>query len=107
MQGEFFPSAFRRSGMALIAPSPIEQDYIHGIYFHELVKGIVEATTRERLMGIVDGLKQREGIEALILGGTELSLIFSGDSACGIPLLDSTEIHVAAITDRMLQDAGV
>jgi aspartate racemase len=42
-------------------------------------------------------MKKEEGIEALILGGTELPLILTDSGALGIPYLDTTQIHVEAI----------
>ncbi len=76
--------------------------YIHDKYFAELVKGIILPETRERLLTIVDQMKERVGIEGLILGGTELSLILRDEHARGIPVLDTTRIHVKAIVDELL-----
>jgi aspartate/glutamate racemase len=42
------------------------------------------------------------GIDALLLGGTELSLILDESSELVVPVLDTTRIHVAAIADWML-----
>ncbi len=72
MQGRFYPEAFSSNGMELVVPVPSEQDYIHQIYFEELVKGTVLPETREKLLTIVDRLRREQGIQALILGGTEL-----------------------------------
>jgi aspartate/glutamate racemase len=44
----------------------------------------------------------RDGIQGLILGGTELSLILREPTACGIPILDTTRIHVGAIVRELL-----
>jgi aspartate racemase len=46
-------------------------------------------------------LRGQEGIEAAILGGTELSLILRDGDAV-VPLLDTTEIHVEAIVSHLL-----
>jgi len=102
MQGRFFSDVFSREGVALIAPTPDEQTYIHGKYFDELVEGIVLPETREGLLQIADRMKQREGIDGLILGGTELSLILPDATACGIPVLDTTQIHVKSAVARLL-----
>ena len=39
-------------------------------------------------------MKHRDGIDALILGGTELSLILREPTAADLPVLDTTQIHV-------------
>lgn len=102
MQGRFFPDVFSREGISLITPEPKEQDYIHDVYFGELVKGIFLPETREQLLAIVNRMKVHEDIEGLILGGTELSLILRDSRATGIPFLDTTRIHVKAIVAQLL-----
>ncbi len=102
MQGRFYPDVFSREGIALAVPDEHDQAYIHHMYFNELVKGTVLPETRQRLMKIVDRLKEREDIQGLILGGTELSLIFRDEIVCDIPVLDTTKIHAKAIVKEAL-----
>jgi aspartate racemase len=90
MQGRFYPDVFSGEGIALVTPGRAERDYIQDKYFGELVKGVILDETRERLVEIVAGMNEREGIEGLILGGTELSLILRGGTAGGVPVLDTT-----------------
>jgi aspartate racemase len=93
MQGRFYPDVFSKAGMTLATPHPDEQIYIHDKYMTELVKGVLLDDTRNELVRIAARLKERASIEALILGGTELPLILRGDTAAGLPLLDTTRIH--------------
>jgi len=102
MQGRFYPDVFSKEGIALAIPDETDQAYIHHIYFSELVKGTVLPETRERLFTIVDRLKEREGIQGLILGGTELSLILRDATVQGIPVLDTSKIHAKAIVAEAL-----
>jgi len=97
MQARFYPDVFSKQGITLAVPDEHEQAFIHQVYFDELVKGTVRPETRERLLMIVDRLKERNGIEGLILGGTELSLILRDATVRDIPVLDTTRIHVKAI----------
>jgi aspartate racemase len=97
MQGRFYPDVFLKEGIALTVPDEHDQAYIHHVYFHELVKGTALPETRERLLTMVDRLKEREGIQGLILGGTELSLIIRDATVRDIPVLDTTKIHAQAI----------
>jgi aspartate racemase len=101
MMGGFYPEIFSREGMTVLAPDPLEQDYIHEKYLGELVNGIIKPETRDRLLGIARGMKKRDGIEAVILGGTELPLILPPDNASDIRLLDTTRIHANAAVDWM------
>jgi aspartate racemase len=104
MQGRFYPDVFSREGIALAVPDEHDQAYIHHVYFNELVKGTILPETRQRLMKIVDRLKEREDIQGLILGGTELSLIFRDETVCEIPVLDTTKIHAKAIVEKALTE---
>src|SRR5258707_15341349 len=88
------------AGIALVVPSDEEQQYVHDRYLHELVNGIVLPETRVRLLEIVNRLAERERIQGLILGGTELSLILQDPRECRVLVLDTTRIHVAQASRR-------
>jgi aspartate racemase len=81
-------------GIKIVVPDLEDQDYIHEKYMSELVNGIFLAETREGLLAIVDRLKEKQGIQGLILGGTELPLILRDEADRGIPFLNTTKIHV-------------
>ena len=102
MQGRFYPDAFIREGIGLTVPSPEEQDYIHDKYINELIPGKFLPDTREGLLVIARRMKKQEGIQGLILGGTELPLILTDNPSLGIPFLDTTQIHVNAILEQAL-----
>jgi aspartate racemase len=102
MQGRFYPEVFARSGLSIAVPQPAEQPIVHDRYMNELVKGVFKPETRAKLLEMVSRLRQREGIEGVILGGTELPLILRDVSHEGMPFLDTTGIHVRAAVDHML-----
>jgi aspartate/glutamate racemase len=45
---------------------------------------------------------KRHGIDAVILGGTELSLLFANADDLPVELLDAAALHAAAIVQQML-----
>ncbi|MGH8613729.1 MAG: aspartate/glutamate racemase family protein [Gammaproteobacteria bacterium] len=102
MQGRFYPDVFSRAGIKLIVPEPEEQTYIHDKYLGELLNNIFLPETRQALLAIADELKARHGIEALILGGTELPLILRDDEHNGVRLLNTTRIHCDRIVRELL-----
>jgi aspartate racemase len=102
MRGRFYAELFSRAGMTVVVPDEQEQAYIHDKYMNELVPGIIVPETRQRLLGIVARLKEREGIEGLILGGTELPSILRDVPDAGIPFLDTTAVHVERIVARLV-----
>ena len=97
MQASFYAHAFAEAAIEVVAPQSQEQDYIHEKYLGELVAGLVLPETRAGLLKIARLMRVRDGIEALILGGTELPLILRGDNDSGIPFLDTAQIHVNAV----------
>jgi aspartate racemase len=100
MEATFYQEAFARKGMTIVTPNPAEREYIHDKYMGELFHNVIDPVTRDRLIEIVSGLEARDGIDGIILGGTELSLILTEPSYAGIPVLDTTRIHVQRIVDE-------
>ncbi|GAC1647436.1 MAG: aspartate/glutamate racemase family protein [Acidobacteriaceae bacterium] len=94
MRSPMYPDAFRRRGMEVSVPTPAEQDFIHKKYMGELVLENFRTETRAQMFSIVDAMIARHSIDGLILGGTELPLLLTGAEHRGIPLLDTTAIHV-------------
>lgn len=103
MHGHFYPDVFTREGVGLIVPTAAEQDYIHDKYINELIPGKFLPETRDGLLAIATRMKKDDGIQALVLGGTELPLILTDSSLLGIPFLDTTQIHVNAILERAME----
>ena len=103
MQAPFYPTVFSRSDVKLVLPHDEEQNYIHDIYMGELLNNVFRPETRARLVAIADEMKSRDGIDAVILGGTELPLLLRDEQHNGMPLLDTTRIHVDRLVTEMLQ----
>jgi aspartate racemase len=101
MTAGFYQKVFSEQGIALALPGEQERAWVHEIYMGELVNGIFLPATRERLLKVIEGMRQRDGIQGMILGGTELPLILR-DADCGVSLLDTTRIHVKEIVAAML-----
>jgi len=49
-------------------------------------------------------MKREQGIEGLILGGTELPLLLRDASGIGVPLLDTARLHVEAAVSELLSE---
>jgi aspartate racemase len=103
MQGGFYQKVFERKGIDLILPDAAEQEYIHSHYMIELVKGVFRSETREHFVDIAQRLKKEQGIDGLILGGTELPLLLRDEIKIDIPVLDTARLHVErAVTEVLL-----
>jgi aspartate racemase len=102
MQGGFYQKVLAREGIEVAIPGPGDQKFIHDTYLNELVNGIVRPETRERYIAIARGMKSGQGIEALILGGTELPLLLRGAIDIGVMLLDTAHLHVERAVAELL-----
>jgi len=104
MQGGFYQRVFAREGIEVAIPESGDQEFIHDTYLNELVNGVVLAATRERYIAIARRMKREQGIEALILGGTELPLLLRDAIDIGMTLLDTARLHVEAAVSELLAD---
>jgi len=104
MQGGFYQRVFAREGIEVAIPESGDQEFIHDTYLNELVNGVVLAATRERYIAIARRMKEEQGIEALILGGTELPLLLRDAIDIGMTLLDTARLHVEAAVSELLAD---
>jgi aspartate racemase len=101
MEAAFYPDVFTRQGMALVTPNGPERTWLHERYIGEMLKGDFRDETRRECIALVDRLRDRERIEGVILGGTELTLLLRSSEVAGVPALDTTALHVAAIVKRL------
>ena len=97
MQSGFYQDGFFREGIEIVTPPLESQNEIHEKYMNEFVKGIFLQGTKRILLDIVHHMRQRDGIEGLILGGTELPFILKDEDFINFTLLNTTEIHVESI----------
>jgi aspartate racemase len=96
MQSDFFQKPFLAREMSVVVPEPDDQNLIHRRLFTEIELGIIKDSTRQELLSVAKRMIDRQGIEALILGCTELPLILTKDEF-GIPFLNTTAIHAEAM----------
>ena len=96
MQAAFYPAVFARHGVAVVPPAADEQELVHTRYVGELVEGVFNDSTRTQLLEATGHMVRRDSLDGVILAGTELPLLLRTGTAHGVPLLDTTGIHVAA-----------
>lgn len=101
MNGDFFKKPFEEKAIAIVAPALREQAYISRKIAGELELGVVKDETRRAFFKIVRRMRDEEHIQAVILGCTELPLLFSGMDAA-VPVLDTLQIHLAKLIDGIV-----
>lgn len=84
----------------VIQPQPEEIDSIHEIYL-QLVKGGAGSERQfQSLREIAHTLCRRDGAEAIVPAGTELSLVFN-EGNTDFPHVDCARVHIDAIMHRL------
>jgi len=106
MRASLYPKEFQKAGIALVRPKEPEQEFIHKKYIGELLNNRFLPETRTEILNIAQRMRSEDGIEALVLAGTELPLLLRGTASSGVEFLDTSIIHVEAIVDELLRNAG-
>jgi aspartate racemase len=104
MEEEFYRGRLAdRFGLNVLTPEATERREVDRIIFEELVHGTIREESRRYYRSVISALADA-GAEAVILGCTEIGLLFdtgnpstdSGKPAPSIPLYDTTILHVEA-----------
>ena len=103
MDARFYPEVFARYDLVVVTPGESDRAFIHERYVGELLKGEFRDDTRDAFTSLVAHLRDHDGIDGIILGGTELPLLLPTPSIANVPALDTTALHVAAIVGRLRQ----
>jgi aspartate racemase len=103
MRARFYPQEFQRAGIALVVPKESEREYIHKKYIGELLNNQFLPQTKIEIMRIAHRMKAEDGVQAIVLAGTELPLLLRDSGSTAIDFLDTTMIHVEAIVAELLR----
>ncbi len=101
MASTFYQDIFRKNGMEVLIPDEDDRIVINQKLFSEIELGIFKDETRTLLVRHIGKMVQNKGIDSLILGCTEFPLILTEPAYMGIPMLNTTRIHVDAIVEEV------
>ena len=102
VESDLYPARLAPAGLEVVLPTPEERELIHAIYFGELVGGVIRDESRTALRTVVAAMRDRDGIDAIVLGGTELALIITEPTFAGVPVLNTAQVQVDAAVDWLL-----
>ena len=102
MEQDYMKNDFIQNGIEIVVPDPADRKLVARRILEELELGIVKENTLKEINGIIDRMRISEGIEAVILGCTELPLLLN-DQNCILPCLDSVAIHIS----ELIQSADI
>lgn len=101
MTGDFFKEPFYGSDVEIITPTVEEMEFVNSKIASELEHGIVKEETLRGFQKIIERMKNDNGIEAIILGCTELPLLLN-DEVSPVPCLDTMKIHVEKLIEMIV-----
>ena len=105
MSTDFLKRRYRdKFGVDVLAPAEDEQDLVDRIIFDELCRGAFRAESKAAYLRIVDRLRA-SGAEGVILGCTEIPLLISQEDRPGLPMFNTTALHVESAVRMALDDA--
>lgn len=91
---------FGRLGAEIVMPADDEIEFINNAYL-DVVYDRSTPAGLDRLRELAHTLIRRDGAEAVLLAGTDLSMVMNEANA-GFPTLDCAGVHIKAITKRLL-----
>ncbi len=85
----------------VVRPRDAEVDEIHRIYLELAQQGRTSPENVAKLREIAHELIARENVEAILLAGTDLNLVFN-ETTAGFPAVDCAAAHIDAIVAEMV-----
>jgi aspartate racemase len=103
MEASFYTDVFKKHNIEVFVPDKTDRDLINQKLFKEIELGIFKDETRKLFIGIIEKMVLEQQIDSLILGCTEFPLLLTEKFYAGIPMLNTTQIHVDAIIKYCIQ----
>jgi aspartate racemase len=88
------------SEVEIIKPQPDEIAFIGQAYQRILDTQKADAGDAAGLRGIANELQRRDGVEAILLAGTDLAVMFD-ETTAGFPAIDVARLHIDAIVEHL------
>jgi aspartate racemase len=96
MAAPMYPREFAEAKIEIVVPGHDDRRFLDDTIYGELALGKVGPGVHDRVRNICKAHMDRDRIDAVILGCTELPLVISNQDL-SIHVLDTTKIHVAAV----------
>lgn len=88
----------RVPALEFVSSTPAETDFIHETYMEIAWRGHGTPAQHAALTTLAQTLIRRESLDTIVLGGTDLSLVFNSTNT-GFPAIDAAALHIAAIME--------
>ena len=92
--------------MEIVPPAPEEIEYIHRTYLELAQTGEGSEAQYRGLTDLALKFCKRDHLDAILLAGTDLSLIFN-ETNIQFPYIDCAALHIEAILKNVLQEESL
>lgn len=86
----------RLRGVEIVRPRDSELAFIHDAYTQLAHSGETSAANREKFIALAHTLQRRDGVEAIVLAGTDFALMFNA-AHTPFPHVDCSRAHIDVI----------
>lgn len=104
MEQNYMKKDFVEAGIEIAVPCKEDRELVAKRILEELELGIVKETTLQEFNDIINKMQNDYGVEAVILGCTELPLLLNNEN-CVLPCMDSVEIHIKKLIDLAVMNS--
>jgi aspartate racemase len=105
MEQPFYRERLIANGVNALVPDETDRTELQRIIYDELVQGVFDPRSRARMLEIIDGAQSERGVDGVILGCTEFSLLLKPEDI-PLPSFDTATIHVEAGMDFAMAEAS-
>ena len=98
MEQDYMKKDLINAGIEVCIPGKEDRELVAKRIFEELELGIVKEETLKEFQDLISKMKNEQGIQAVILGCTELPLLLNEKNS-PLPILDSVEIHIRKLIE--------
>ena len=98
MEQDYMKKDLIDAGIEVCIPGKEDRELVAKRIFEELELGIVKEETLKEFQDLIVKMQKEQGIQAVILGCTELPLLLNEKNS-PLPILDSVEIHIRKLIE--------
>ena len=103
MEQDYMKKDLLDAGVEVYIPEKEDRELVAKRIYEELEVGVVKESTLQEFVDIINKMKKDNGIEAVILGCTELPLLLNSENT-PLPCLDSVEIHIRKLIELVMSE---
>ncbi len=103
MEQDYMKKDLLDAGVEVYIPEKEDRELVAKRIYEELEVGVVKESTLQEFVDIINKMKKDNGIEAVILGCTELPLLLNSENT-PLPCLDSVEMHIRKLIELAMSE---